>query len=327
MHRKFLAVIVAVIVAAVAIASVAFGPAALRNLSNPESNQPGNGGGPLPTAFDAPTWHQGDSWTYDVNTSSRLMEPDGPSAVGSLTRTVVSAGASQYNVSLEGSFHIRWMVDPTPVADPSGASAMLMCRGMLENAPLSGYSWYRASDLALLKEVRSVSVRGSSMTTAGMYDASYSATIETTFDPALDVWSFPLRANETWNATSNATVHGWITWHLSGPKGSWTDVANFTFSEPVRLFLMSGEAVDVSTPAGTFPSIPVSMGRPELDLTHAGITTDPVDHAMGLDHEVPVERNHAMQAWFSGTAKNVVKAQMFAAGMRLNLVLSSYHLG
>ena len=91
MHRKFLAVIVAVIVAAVAIASVAFGPAALRNLSNPESNQPGNGGGPLPTAFDAPTWHQGDSWTYDVNTSSRLMEPDGPSAVGSLTRTVVSA--------------------------------------------------------------------------------------------------------------------------------------------------------------------------------------------------------------------------------------------
>jgi len=41
MHRKFLAVIVAVIVAAVAIASVAFGPAALRNLSNPESNQPG----------------------------------------------------------------------------------------------------------------------------------------------------------------------------------------------------------------------------------------------------------------------------------------------
>jgi len=34
-----------------------------------------------------------------------------------------------------------------------------------------------------------------------------------------------------------------------------------------------------------------------------------------------------MQAWFSGAAKNVVKAQLFAAGVRLNLVLSSYHLG
>src|SRR5256885_13819267 len=177
------------------------------------------------------------------------------------------------------------MVGPTPVADPSGASAMLMCRGMLENATLSGYSWYRASDLALLKEGRSVSVRGSSMTTAGMYDASYSATIETTFDPALDVWSFPLRANETWNARSNATVHGWITWHLSGPKGSWTDVANFTFSEPVRLFLMSGEAVDVSTPAGAVPFLPPGMGPPELDPTHPGIATDPNHHPMGVAPE------------------------------------------
>src|SRR5256885_11966451 len=107
------------------------------------------------------------------------------------------------------------MVDPTPVADPSGASAMMMCRGILENATLSGYSWYRASDLALMKEVRSVSVRGSSMTTAGMYDASYSATIETTLDPALDVWYFPLHANQTSDPTSNATVHGWITGQLS----------------------------------------------------------------------------------------------------------------
>ena len=90
---------------------------------------------------------------------------------------------------------------------------------------------------------------------------------------------------------------------------------------------MSGAVVDVSTPAGAFSAIPVSMGRPELDVTHAGIATDPGDHAMGFDHELPVERNHAMQAWFSGAAKNVVKAQLFAAGVRLNLVLSSYHLG
>ncbi|MCI4371934.1 MAG: hypothetical protein L3J78_04725, partial [Thermoplasmata archaeon] len=127
--------------------------------------------------------------------------------------------------------------------------------------------------------------------------------------------------------TSNATVRGWFQWELSGPNASWKAVANFTYTHPVRLFLMSGEAVDVATPAGTFSSIPVSMGRPELDLTHAGIAADPVDHAMGLDHELPVERDHALQVWFSGTAKNVVKAQMFAAGIRLNLVLSSYHLG
>ena len=329
MQRRSLAVIVAALVAAVAIASVAFAPEALRNLSNPgsNSNQPGTGTGPQPTAVEVPTWAQGDSWTYDVNASSSGLQPDGPAASGHLTRTVVSTVGSQYNVSLEGSFHIRWMIDPTPLADGSGAAAMTMARSMLESATLGGYSWYRASDLALQKEVRTVAVHGSSTTAVGVYDASYSATIETTFDPALGVWSFPLQANETWNATSTATVHGWIQWQLSGPNATWKEASNFTYTEPVRLFLMSGAAVDVSTPAGVFSAIPVSMGRPELDVTHAGIATDPGDHAMGFDHEVPVERNHAMQAWFSGAAKNVVKAQLFAAGVRLNLVLSSYHLG
>src|SRR5207249_4275613 len=137
MQRKFLAVLVVALVAAVAIASVAFAPEVLRNLSNPGSNpnRPGTGTGPQPPAV----------------------------------------------------------------------------------------------------EVRTVSVGGSSTTAAGIYDASYSATIETTFDPALNVWSFPLQANETWNATSTATVHGWIQWQLSGPNATWKEASNFTYTEPVRL--------------------------------------------------------------------------------------------
>src|SRR2546426_3161261 len=230
MQRKSLAVIVIGIVAAVAIAAIAFGPLGLRDLSNPGSNpnQPGNGTGTLPTAFDVPTWHKGDSWTYGVNESSRDIQPDGPWASGRLTRTVVSADASQFNVSLEGSFHIRWMIEPMPMADPNGAAAMLVCRSMLENATVSGYSLYRASDLALMKEVRTVAVHGSSWTEAGISEASYSATIETTFDPALDVWSFPLKANETWTAARNATVEGWITWQLSGPRMDLKGTTNFT---------------------------------------------------------------------------------------------------
>src|SRR2546426_1699985 len=252
MQRKFLAVIVVALVAAVAIASVAFGPDALRNLSNPGSNpnRPGTGTGPQPTAVEVPTWAQGDSWTYDVNASSSGLQPDGPAASGHVTRTVVSASGSQYNVSLEGSLHIRWMIDPTPLADGSGAPAMTMARSMLENATVGGYSWYRASDLALQREVRTVSVGGSSTTAAGIYDASYSATVETTFDPALSVWSFPLQANETWNATSTATVHGWIQWQLSGPNATWKEAADFTYTEQVRLFLLRGAVVDVPHPAG-----------------------------------------------------------------------------
>jgi hypothetical protein len=218
------------------------------------------------------------------------------------------------------------MVDPTPLAGRDGAYAAALSRGMLENASLSGYSWYRAADLAIAKEVRTLQVSGSSTTSAGMYSASYATTIMTTFEPALNVWSFPLQANESWNATGNATVQGWVTWQLVGPSGSFAGKANFSYTVPVRLFLMSGPSEDVSTPAGTFAAIPVSMGRPELDVTHAGMATDPPETAMGLDHEMPVERHHAAQAWYSGTVKNVVQMQLFAAGMRLNLVLSSYHL-
>jgi hypothetical protein len=329
MQRRAIIVILTGIVAAIAIAAVAFGPGVLRDLSSPGSNpnRPGNGSGPSPTSFDVPTWHVGDSWTYQTNASSGGLQPDGPTASGNLTRTVVSAGSSQYNVSLDGSFHIRWMIDPTPMASPSGAAAMMMCRGMFDNATLSGYTWYQASDLAVVKEVRTVNVHGSSMTSAGIYDASYSATVETTFEPALKVWSFPLQANQTWTATSNATVTGWIQWHLSGPNASWSDRSNFTFHVPVRLSMMSGEEADIVTPAGTFAAIPVSIGHPELDVAPPGMTADPVDRAMGFDHEMPIGRDHATQAWFSGAAKNVVKAEMFEGGMRLNLVLRSYHLG
>ncbi len=51
------------------------------------------------------------------------------------------------------------------------------------------------------------------------------------------------------------------------------------------------------------------------------------DHAIGFGHEVPVERDQASVAWFSGTAKNVVQAYVFVLGFRLNLSLKSYHLG
>src|SRR5207237_555286 len=194
MHRTTLAAIVVCIVGASAFVALAVGPTTLMNLANP--NRPGGteaGTGPRPNSFDAPTWHTGDTWTYDANASAGGVRADGPSATGSVTRTVISAAA-----------------------------------------------------------------------TARTYNASYVATIMTDFDPALDVWSFPLQANETWNVTGNATVHGWIKWDLSGPNATYGAGVNFSYTVPVRLFMNSGATEDVSTPAGTFPAIPVTMGRPEI---------------------------------------------------------------
>jgi hypothetical protein len=324
MQRRALGVLIACLVAAIALSAVAFGPAALRDLTSAPGGQTGTG--PQATSIERPTWHTGDTWTYAINTTSAGMRPDGPSASGSLTRTVVSADSSQANVSVAGSFHVRWMVEVTPTASPPDASRMAACDGMFENATLGGYTWYRKSDLAIVKEVRTLAVEGSSMTPMGTYRASYQAAVETTFDPALMIWSFPLQANETWLASSNATIRASVEWHLSGPNVSWDYRSNFTAHAPVRLFLHSGEVETVTTPAGTFSSIPVSAGNPKLDMASLPTSVASTDPAMELGRELPV-RDHTSVAWFSGAAKNVVQAQVLVLSFRLNVALKSYHLG
>src|SRR5437660_1145203 len=207
MHRTTIAAIVLCLVGASAVVALAVGPATLMNLANPSRPAgPEAGTGPRPNSFDAPTWHAGDTWTYDVNATAGGIRADGPSATG------------------------------------------------------------------------------------------------------------------------NATVHGWIRWDLSGPNATFGAMVNFSYTVPVRLFLVSGATEDVSTPAGTFPAIPVSMGRPEILSGRPGIVSAPSDPALGFDHEMPVEPLHSAQTWYSGTVKNVVKFHLFTDGMRLNLVLSSYHI-
>src|SRR5207245_5081377 len=40
-------------------------------------------------------------------------------------------------------------------------------------------------------------------TARGWFNVSYSATVQTTYQPALDIWAFPIEENETWNVSSN----------------------------------------------------------------------------------------------------------------------------
>src|SRR5205807_10298503 len=94
MHRTTIAAIVACLVGASAFVALAVGPATLMNLANPSRPAgPEAGAGPRPNTFDAPTWHAGDTWTYDVNATAGGFRADRPSATGSVTRTAVSADA------------------------------------------------------------------------------------------------------------------------------------------------------------------------------------------------------------------------------------------
>jgi hypothetical protein len=326
MERKTL-VIIAGVVAAVTIAAIAFGPAGLGNLFLPTTNpnEPGNGNpGPKPTALDVPTWHEGDSWTYEAkaNPSSDGTSRNGPSATGSLTRTVVSADASTYNVSVQGSFHAHWTLNPIPDGSAAG-SIMLDYHMFFEDATVDGYTWVRTSDLAIVKEVRTVHFDGSFEMDSGSYNASYTATVETTYDPALNVWAFPLEANETWNATSTATVRISTDWRVDDPHGAWEFGQDHTVTRDVRLFLMSGAAEDIETPAGTFAAIPVQIGTPALGRA---ATSDLVDVAAGLDQDIPVPQDHSVVMWFSGTAKNVVKVSVYLGGFEVDLALTAYHV-
>lgn len=317
--------LVAFVVVVIALASIALAPGGLFRPSR-EATGPGAPGseGPLPRplAFDKPSWNVGDSWTYE---SARATWDGGGGPIGargSLTRTVVSVDDAIINVSSVGSFHAGWTLAPTP-DDTQRGRFMVEYRMFFEDATVGGYTWYRASDLATLKEVRTIRFAGMFQTDSGVSAAEYVAIVETTFDPALDVWSFPLAADETWTARSTATTHATIAWNVEGPNAPWTVDKDVTVTRPVDLSLRSGTAEDIMTPAGTFSAIPVRIGQPHVVLL---ASPDAFDVAAGLEEDMPVPREHATEAWFSGTAKNVVMVTFITGGYRLDLALTDYHV-
>src|SRR5437867_5317108 len=152
-------VAVTVTLVGLALAAVAFGPANPANLGSPTG-----GNTPQASSIGTPTWHVGDTWTYHVNSTPPDMFVAGPtwgspSLEGTLTRTVASADASQYNVTVHASFHVPSLFDAARDGGYTNSSTLLLYRPVLENATVDGYALYRASDLAELKEIRTVHLK------------------------------------------------------------------------------------------------------------------------------------------------------------------------
>ncbi len=325
-QRKALIISVLVTSSLFAAFAVAVGPQNLLSLEPPNGTVPQSGAGPIET----PTWHVGDTWTYSVNASSDFGSMESPwvapSLEGTVTRTVDVADGSQYNVSLAATFHIGKVIDLSQETGDGNASIMLHSSVVLNDATVDGYTLYRASDLAKVTEFRTVHISGSFYAEYGMYNAtinaSYTAKILTNYDPPLDVWSFPLGENETWEAASNATVHIWKVWRFDGPNWYIEKGRNATFTVPIRFLLASGTFEDVTTPAGTFSAIPVRVGLPVLDL---GTTTDQMAFAMRLGDDGFGEPHTAVEAWFNGDVGNIVKAVTLLDGLHVEIELTSYH--
>src|SRR3989442_4072696 len=110
MRTKWMGMLVATaILASLAIAAVALGPANLLNLGSP-----GGGNTAQASSIGVPTWHVGDFWTYHVNASSAVPPLSAFGVTGNVTRLVSASDGGQYNVNCNRSVHVGSPIDIVP---------------------------------------------------------------------------------------------------------------------------------------------------------------------------------------------------------------------
>src|SRR5947199_8586463 len=109
--------------------------------------------------------------------------------------------------------------------------------------------------------------------------------------------AFPLGENESWNASSKATIRAMIQWHFEGPSASFGFSHTFNATVPIRMRLHSGMLEDVTTPAGTFSSIPVRVAVPATDRL---ATADRAGPVLGLGGDVCGRSWLAAEQWIRG---------------------------
>lgn len=336
MQRKMLTLLAVPLLAiALAASAVAFVPGILNAFSAGPSTA---------TSFAAPSWKVGDTWTYNVSLGSmdaQVLPSEmlvGTSmtneslVAGTLTETVVGSVSTPYgqawNTTVDATLALG---EPQPEI---GTQPMLDTLSV-HAVTLTGFVWYRASDLAPVYAVRTVhlgstwTLSSGTWTDLGMlanatYSLNYTATTAISFAPPLETYAFPLQQNETWNATSNATVRYASTFDFSGPNVTFETSHAVNFTVPLHLTMRTGMFENVTTPAGTFRALPVTTSRGEF-----GPVADRDASAMlNLTESMDVEVPHAFAlAWFSGQVGNVVRADIGIGafeGPRVELDLVSY---
>ncbi|HYM39528.1 MAG TPA: hypothetical protein VEY12_05205 [Thermoplasmata archaeon] len=337
MNRKMLTLLAVPLVAvALAISAAAIVPGLQKTLAQ----------GPLATSVAAPAWAVGDRWTYNVSMAAlaeadvlpREMIPDPTMPAeaffaGALTETVAGSVSTEYgaawNVTLDGRFG-------SGIPRPIIMSAPTVQAASTPGVTLTGFLWLRQSDLAPVYTLKTVHLDRNwtvppvltgayGMEANATYRLTCDATTQVWYRPALGLWSFPLRENATWNASTNATIRYASTFRVVGPNVTYEAAHFANFTVPVRFSLRAGVFETVTTPAGAFRALPVSPVQASLQ---AAVPDRDASAVMNLTGDADVEMPHAFAtAWFSATAGNVVKATFWSGpfvGPRLEMDLVSY---
>ena len=336
MNRKMLTLIaVPLLAVALAASAVAFVPGILNVFS----------AGPMTaTSIGAPAWKVGDTWTYNVSLASMderqvlpeemILQPTPSSdalVAGTLTETVVGNVPTPYgpawNTTVDATLGFG---EPAPA---NGTQPVLQPVSM-HAATVTGFVWYRTSDLAPIYALKTVSMGGTWTVSAGTitmfgtlanatYSLSYTSTTQVWYRPPLAVWHFPLVPNESWNVSSNATVHFASTFDLMGPNVTFATNHSATFTVPLDFAMRTGAFENLTTPAGTFHSLSVWATHrefPEVSDADASAT-------MNLTGDMDLSMPRVLaSAWFSGQVGNVVRADLGLGlyGPRVELDLVSY---
>lgn len=334
MNRKMLTMLAVPLLAiALAASAVAFVPGILNAFS----------AAPTVTSIAAPAWKVGDSWTYNVSlasTSAGDVLPEEMIAqswttgealvVGTVKKTVVGNVSTDYgpawNMTVESSLRVN---EPQSTNE---TQSMLTTYAM-PAAEVTGFVWYRQSDLAPVYALKSVHLSstwtsswgnwsGWGMLANGTYSVTYSSTIQLWYHPPLAIWQFPLEANESWNVTSNATIRHDSSFDFEGPNFTYSSNHSATFTVPLELGIRTGTFEDVTTPAGTFRALSVSVAHREPFEVPDRDTGAIMNLTGGSDVDTAPP---FATAWFSGQVGNVVKASVGGAwGPRVELDLVSY---
>lgn len=292
--------------------------------SNGTNGNPSNGGTTgSGTSYSAPSWATGDYWTYNVSVGHAGMTTqswDAPLLLGTVTKTVrgteSTPAGTAYNVTVSASFAMN-----------DSFSGMETSSSTYRSANVTGYVLYRTTDLARVAEAWEMDLSGSTTWDNTTFAYSFVAKTWASYDPPLAVWKFPLTENATWNATSNVSVVHWSQSVLT--YGNRTYEWNHTWNGTVHvdLALQSGEAANVTVPAGTFGAIPVSVDTQPGDVLGDRVANEIWNVTRSTDDG---PSGPAVQLWYSGQVGNVVKATARMGpwdAMALEADLVAYHHG
>ncbi len=324
-------------VAAIAIALTGVAAVGTGLVGNPLAASPG--GTTAVGSLAAPTWTTNDTWVYNVTLSAPEISDRATVLWGSVqdkvTGTVTDpAGESVYNVTTTAVFHVR-SGDQEPDKLP-GLDAFRITFAPIQ---VDGYTWYRTSDLAIVRAARTASTEGTLHTFMGNITVKFAESTLASFQPALTEFKFPLTTNETWANNSTANLTAQMRLEIDARNSTFQMERAFTRDVPVRFDADTGPSTKtVSTPAGNFTALPVRFEHPEFNESGDGVRDresgnpflgiaagmSPAGDSMDRLGQVvtslgtPMFAVHpGIVAWYSSQVGNIVKATALQADGRV----------